>query len=474
MREAGCPATDGSRGSFQGTASKAVCTPLWQSARLLSYTELTTIRMPVHFSNAQDDSRIAELESALATDAALGGNSSEPIELSVILPTFQERENVPEVIALLRRAMAGIRWEAIFVDDDSPDGTAEAVLAHARQDARVRLIHRIGRRGLSSACVEGALASSAPWIAVMDADLQHDERVLPRMLQRAKSELLDLVVGTRHADGGSMGSFHKRRVLLSRLGRVVSQVVCRAEVSDPMSGFFLARRSFVVGCAPRLQRRGFKILLDLFASSERPVRFAEIGYRFRERRHGSSKLDVATAVEYLTLVVSKLAGDLLPPQLVVFALVGLVGMVVHLLALGVLKKWEHEPFFRSEMIATYLAMTVNFLLNNRITFHDRSLHGMRLLRGFASFTLVCSFGAWASVIFAQALLSAGMAWYVAGLSGMILSLGWNYSTSNLFTWRERGRVPVGDRNMGQGEADLRDAGAPGSAALHPLRAERFL
>ena len=393
-------------------------------------------------------------------------NLAEAVELAIILPTFEERENVAEVIARLRLALVGIRWEAIFVDDDSPDGTAEEVLAHARQDTRIRLVHRIGRRGLSSACVEGALASSAPWVAVMDADLQHDERVLPRMLQEAKSGSLDIAVGTRHAQGGSMGCFQRRRVLLSRLGQAVSQVVCRAALSDPMSGFFLARRSFLLDCAPRLQRSGFKILLDLFASSDRPVRFAEVGYRFGERRHGVSKLDVTTAVEYLTLIVSKLTGGLLPPQLVVFAMVGLVGMIVHLLALAVLKNWEHEPFFRSEIIATYLAMTVNFMLNNRITFHDRSLHGMRLARGFASFTLVCSFGAWASVIFAQSLLRGGMVWYVAGLSGLVLSLGWNYSMSNLFTWREP------RQGSSAAAANTRAQVTAASERLQPLHAER--
>ena len=366
----------------------------------------------------------------------------------MVLPTFEERDNIAEVISRLHRTLAGMRWEAIFVDDDSPDGTAAEVLAHARRDAHIRLIHRIGRRGLSSACVEGMLASSAQWVAVMDADLQHDERRLPGMLEEARAGSLDLVVGTRNAQGGSMGSMRRGRVLLSSIGKRISQVVCRASVSDPMSGFFLARRSFVVQCAPRLQHGGFKILLDLFASSQDPVRFAEIGYCFGERRHGRSKLDVTTAVEYLTLIVGKLTGSVCPPQLVVFALVGLVGTAVHLIALGILSLWEHQPFFRSEMIATYLAMTVNFFLNNRITFHDRRLHGMRLLRGLASFTLVCSFGAWASVVFAQALFRGGMAWYLAGLAGLLLSLGWNYSMSNLLTWRApRRELPASLESM---------------------------
>ncbi len=355
--------------------------------------------------------------------------------LSVILPTYNERENIPELLRRLAIALHDLQWEAIFVDDDSPDGTAELVRTFARQDARIRLLHRIGRRGLSSACIEGILASSADWVAVMDADMQHDERVLPRMLSLARQQQLDLVVGTRNADGGSMGDFARGRIILSRLGQRISHAICKCRVSDPMSGFFVARRSFVLACAPRLQSGGFKVLLDLFASSQTPVRFAEVGYTFRTRQHGQSKLDVNTAVEYFTLVVNKLSRDLLPAHFVLFALVGAVGVAIHLASLDLLVSYKHEPFFKAQILATYIAMTANFFFNNAITYRDRSLHGLRLLRGLLSFWLVCSFGAWASVVFARALLNSGARWWVAGLAGLALSSGWNYSMSNLFTWQ---------------------------------------
>ena len=144
------------------------------------------------------------------------------VDLAVVIPTYNERDNVDEVIRRLKGALNGLRWEAIFVDDDSPDGTAGVVREHAERDARIRLLHRIGRRGLSSACIDGILASPADAIAVMDGDLQHDETILPRMLERLRSERLDVAVGTRNADGGSMGEFSSWRVLLSRLGRKIS------------------------------------------------------------------------------------------------------------------------------------------------------------------------------------------------------------------------------------------------------------
>jgi dolichol-phosphate mannosyltransferase len=328
-----------------------------------------------------------------------------------------------------------IRWELIFVDDDSPDGTAELIRAFARRDGRVRLLHRVARRGLSSACIEGIMATSANYVAVMDADLQHDETILPKMLIQLRDQSLDVVVGTRNAQGGSMGSFSRKRVLLSRLGQKISHAVCRSRLSDPMSGFFLLKRSFFLEVVHRLQEGGFKILVDILGSSERPVRVGEVGYCFRNRKHGDSKLDVNTAVEYLFLVVNKLMGGIIPVRFALFSLVGAAGMATHLACLALLLYGFHLHFLAAQIVSTFVAMTENFFLNNLITYRDRSLRGARLLFGVATFWLACSFGAWANVVFARALLQSGIAWYFAGLAGILLSSVWNYSISSLFTWQ---------------------------------------
>jgi dolichol-phosphate mannosyltransferase len=381
-----------------------------------------------------------------------------PIDLVVVLPTYNERENVAEVIARLEDALDGLRWELIFVDDDSPDGTAEVVRSYARRDSRIRLVHRVGRRGLSSACTEGILASSANYIAVMDADMQHDERILPKMLKRLREESLDVVVGTRNSQGGSMGQFGRARLLLSRAGEKISHAVCRCGLSDPMSGFFLVNRNFFLEVVHQLQGGGFKILVDMLASSKRPVRFGEVGYRFRNRRYGESKLEVNTAVEYLFLVVNKLMGGVIPLRFAVFSLVGATGALTHMACLALLLARFHLHFIPAQIAATYVAMTENFFLNNLITYRDRSLRGIHLLSGMASFWVACSFGAWANVIFSHALLLSGRSWYFAGLTGIILSSVWNYSISNLFTWqmprprREvRGAEPI---QVLQGDAEL--------------------
>ena len=362
--------------------------------------------------------------------ASLPRNAS----IAVVLPTFNERENISEVIERLSAALAGLDWELIFIDDDSPDGTSNLVRAYAGEDRRIRLIQRIGRRGLSTACIEGMMATAADYVAVMDADLQHDETILPRMLQRLRSEDLDIVVATRNADG-DMGEFARRRVFLSRMGRLISRIVSGSELTDPMSGFFVLRRSFFLEVVRGLHKGGFKILVDMLATSKRPVRLGEVGYSFRSRLYGESKLDASVAMEYLFLVLDKLTGGIIPTRFFVFALVGSSGLVVHFACLSLLYMRLHLSFTSAQAWATFAAMTGNFFLNNLITFRDRSLHGRYLLIGMFTFWLACSFGAWANVSFAGNLLHSGMPWYLAGLVGNILSAVWNYSISSIFTWQ---------------------------------------
>ncbi|HEV2577832.1 MAG TPA: glycosyltransferase family 2 protein [Acidobacteriaceae bacterium] len=364
------------------------------------------------------------------------------LDLAVVVPTYQERENIAEFIRRLGIALAGLSWELIFVDDDSPDETAEVVRQWTSRDRRVRLLHRIGRRGLSSACIEGIMATSAECVAVMDADMQHDEALLPRMLEQLREDSLDVVIGTRNSDGGSMGEFPAHRVLLSKVGQWVSRAVCRCELSDPMSGFFLVRRGFFLKVVRHLQGNGFKILVDMLASSPRPVRLAEMGYEFRRRTRGESKLCVHTGVEYLLLVISKLMGGLLPVRFAAFALVGAIGLATHLAVLAIMLYGFHLHFIAAQAIAATVAMIENFFLNNLITYRDRSLRGLRWLTGLASFCVACSFGAWANVIVARSLYAGGLPWYAAGMLGTLLSAVWNYSVTSLFTWQTPRRTAV--------------------------------
>ncbi len=356
-------------------------------------------------------------------------------ELAIIVPTYNERENIVPLLDLLAAALPEIEYEVIFVDDDSPDGTADLVREISLRDPRVRVLHRIDRRGLASACVEGMLATAAPNVAVMDADLQHDERILPQMLGRLKSEQLDIVVGSRNVQGGSMGEFAKRRIFLSTLGRRFSRRVCGCEIQDPMSGFFLVSRPFLMDVVHRVSAIGFKILVDLLASSQRPVRLREIPYRFRTRLHGESKLDILVAVEYLQLLLDKFIGDFIPPTFVLFALVGCAGVALHVGLLSLQLFWLHIAFGPAQVIAALVAMTGNFLVNNAITYRDRRLRGWNILQGLVLFYIACSIGLLINVEIADFARNVGVKWYLAGLFGLAAGSVWNYGVTRMLTWR---------------------------------------
>ncbi|MBV9860286.1 MAG: glycosyltransferase family 2 protein [Alphaproteobacteria bacterium] len=360
-----------------------------------------------------------------------------PVELAVIVPTLNERDNVGLLVQRLNAALAGLRWEAIFVDDDSPDGTADVVRALARRQGNVRCVQRLGRRGLASACVEGILSSAAPYLAVMDGDLQHDESLIPEMLARLKSGRLDIVVASRYAAEGSLGEWQRSRVVISDWAGRLGRLVVKAELTDPMSGFFVVDRSAFAAAMRSLSGQGFKILLDLFASAPRPLAFAEVPLRFRQRLHGESKLDALVAWEYLMLILQKLVGPLVPVRFLLFSMIGGLGVVTHLATLWLAANVFAAAFPIAQSLATIAAMTGNFLLNNLFTYRDRRLRGSRLLTGLISFYAVCGVGAAANVGVAAHLFGGHHSWWLAGLAGAAVSAVWNYAMSSIFTWRAR-------------------------------------
>jgi dolichol-phosphate mannosyltransferase len=357
-------------------------------------------------------------------------------ELSIVVPTYKERGNVAELVRRLDAALAGIAWEAIFVDDNSPDGTAQAVKDLAAGDSRVRCLRRVGRRGLAGACIEGMLSSASPFVAVMDADLQHDEKVLPQMLARLKGGA-DLVAGTRYVEGGNAGSFSQSRGAISRLATRLTHRLVGTNLSDPMSGFFMMRRDRFDDIAPRLSPVGFKILLDIAATGGERLAIAEQPYVFGTRFDGESKFNAQIGVEFLGLLLAKMTGDLVDPRFLFFAIVGTVGLVVHLIALSLALAMIPDQFRAAQALATLVAMTSNFLLNNELTYRDRRLKGVAMFRGFLLFCLIGSVGALTNVDLASWLYSERQVWWVAGAAGAIMGALWNYAMSTLFVWRAR-------------------------------------
>lgn len=369
--------------------------------------------------------------------------ASRGVELTVVVPTFNEQANVPLVLERLDACLGRTRWEVIFVDDDSPDGTADTVRRLAVEDGRVRCVQRLGRRGLSSACIEGMLASAAPFLAVIDGDLQHDETLLPRMLDLLRAGETDIVVGSRYLEGTGVAGWDERRRRISRLATRVAQRLLRIELSDPMSGFFMLRRDVFEQAARRLSGVGFKILLDLLASSPRSLRVRELSYRFRTRKAGRSKLDGRAVQEFGMLLLDKTIGRWIPPRFVLFVAVGASGVAVHLAVLAALLDIADASFVTAQAAATALAMTWNFALDNELTFRDHRLRGWRWARGWLSFSLACSVGAAANVGIAAQLFAHDTSWLLSAIGGITVSAVWNYAVTSIYTWgpaagRQRG------------------------------------
>ena len=356
-------------------------------------------------------------------------------ELCVVVPVLNERDNIVPLVAALHRVLEGIAWEVMFVDDDSRDGTRDAIRATALHDSRVRMIHRIGRRGLASAFIEGAMASQAPLIAAMDGDLQHDEALLPRMRAELQAGA-DIVIGSRYVEGGGIGAWNATRAGMSDLATRLGKIVLRTQVADPMSGFFMLKRDVFDRAVRNLSAIGFKILLDIIASLPEPPRIVELPFQFRTRVSGESKLDAGVLRDYALLLADKLVGHIVPVRFLMFAAVGTFGIAAHLVVLFAALKLAHLSFDSSQAIATALAIIGNFILNNAFTFGDRRLRGWAFLRGLSTFALICGVGAIGNLSVAAFLFGPAMtSWWLAGMVGAVMSLVWNYAVSSVITWR---------------------------------------
>ena len=359
------------------------------------------------------------------------------LELSVIVPVFNEADNVELLVSRLTLALADIEWEVIFVDDGSTDFTQRKVEVMAQCDRRIRILQRVGRRGLSSAVVEGFLSSSSPVVAVIDGDLQHDETILPGLYHAILTGNADIAIGTRYAAGGSVGDWADNRARISRFATLLAGLVMKTTVSDPMSGFFAVRRDIAVECAPRLSSVGYKLLLDILASMPRQLKVAEIPYHFRNRLAGYSKLDNAVALEYLELLADKIVGRFVPVKLIMFGTIGVIGTAVHLAILALCLNVLGTGFSTAQTVATACAMTFNFALNNELTYRDRKLSGKNWFKGWVSFCAACSLGALANVGIGSMLYSDAWSWWVAGIAGAAVGSVWNYAATSWLTWKKK-------------------------------------
>ncbi|MBE7197751.1 MAG: glycosyltransferase family 2 protein [Parafilimonas terrae] len=359
--------------------------------------------------------------------------------LTIVSPTYNERLNVRPFTLSIAKVMKDVPWEVIFVDDDSPDGTCAEIIALSREGFPVRVIRRIGRRGLASAVVEGAMSARSDIIAVMDSDMQHDEAKLPEMLRALTETDADVVVASRMIEGGGMGDWSAGRQKMSALATQASRLLVGQTLTDPMSGYFMTRRSVFDRTIYDLSQQGYKILLDILSSSSTKLKVVEIPDVFRSRARGSSKIDTMVLIEYGFLIIDKLSKGLIPPKFVLFAFVGGLGLGVHLVVLRTLML-SGSTFLAAQTMATLVAMAFNFLLNNYTTYRSDRLSGFGLVTGYFIFAAVCSLGAFANISVANLTMDQLHSWPLAGIAGAIMSSVFNFGVSTRFVWRAQRRV----------------------------------
>ncbi|RPF70739.1 glycosyltransferase family 2 protein [Aurantiacibacter spongiae] len=368
--------------------------------------------------------------------AAPQAQSSAPLELAIVLPTLNEHDNIAPMVRRLEDALGPTGWEAVFVDDNSSDGTAEEARRIAQADPRIRVIQRIGRRGLASAAIEGMCATAAPFVAVMDADHQHDPALLADMLAAVRSGGYDLAYASRFAEGGNAdGLSSKGRETGSRVANALARKLTGSELTDAMSGFFLLRSEQLRAQADKLSGIGFKIMLDILATAEPRMKVKEFPLKFATRLSGESKLDHGVILDFVGGLAERWFGRFVPARFVLFGLVGGLGVIVHMSVLAAIYWPDSIGFGWAQAIATMVAMTFNFWLNNLLTYRDKKLAGADgLFWGWLKFCGSCAVGAFANVAVATVLEEQGFVWWGAALVGVAIASVWNYALSSKFVW----------------------------------------
>lgn len=376
--------------------------------------------------------------------------------LSVITPTYNEALNVVPLLDALGDALAEIPHEILVVDDDSPDHTWEIAEDYASHTRTVRVLRRFSDHGLSSAVMAGMEASNGAVLAVIDADLQHDERALPAMVERIVSGEADVVVGTRSGDGGSYGDWSWFRRFVSWVAAMIARIFLRVGTSDPMSGFFAISRDAYLRTAPAVNPRGFKILLE-FIGRNPDLRIAEVGYRFRNRVAGETKMSPSIIRSYLLAVFELRFGRQVKGQFFLYSLVGASGVLVNLAVFALLEVFDlgavHLGFSRpvrwSLIGGIAVSMVWNFALNNWFTFWERRFRGSSVAWGFVLFALVSVLGVVVHVAVFQFLQANGWGDDLLGIEvarvlhdvvGYVVALVSNYFLNVNYIWRRRAAV----------------------------------
>lgn len=356
-------------------------------------------------------------------------------DLTIIIPTLNERENVPILLEKLNVLLASIEYEVIIVDDNSKDKTWEVANNLKSIYKNLTVIRRINRNGLSSAVIEGFVIAESENILVMDADLQHDEDIIPQMLQEINNGY-NVVIGSRYIDGGSMGQWGKLRVWISQFATKIAKIVLRHDIKDTMSGFFMVKKDIVNNCLERLSGKGFKILLDILTNShDIDINVKEVPYTFKTRQLGESKLSSSVIFQFLEFLYLKTIGRVIPFRFFIFSLVGCFGAILHFLFLTIFYKVIQLEFNLALIIAIEVAIIFNYFFNNILTFKDKRIKGIQIILGLFSYNLITLFGGFINFCISNYLIFNGLHWIFSSLIGATAGVLWNYILTKSIIWR---------------------------------------
>ncbi len=360
--------------------------------------------------------------------------------ISIVIPTYNEVENIITLLKNLTFLVNDFQYEIIVVDDDSPDGTSDEVNKYMKFNKRIKLITRIGRSGLSSAIKEGLIFAQGKYLLVLDGDGQHHPSFILDMLQEIKKNRSDIVIGSRFLNTSKLEGLSKKRSLGSKIANKLARISLHrnySKLTDYLSGCFCLERESNKKFIRKIEINGFKFLYELLSLSKGNLMVNEVPLIFKERKFGNSKLDIAIVWDFLISIIHNFTLRLLPRRAISFGLVGISGVFVQLFITSFLVEILLFNFYNALPFAVIIAATSNFLINNQVTFRSERLKNSALLIGLLKFLIVASLPVIANVGITTAFykyISADT--FIAQIAGIAIVYAWNYLASSSFVWRK--------------------------------------
>jgi len=356
-------------------------------------------------------------------------------DLSIVIPTYNEASNIIAIIESINSTLGDVAsYEIIVVDDNSKDKTWELAEQYADKYKNITCFRRITSKGLSSAVIDGFMISRGKFISVIDADLQHDESILPKMLNYCHNGA-DLAIGSRYCQDGSTGEWGLIRKLISKVATKISQKIGNIYMSDPMSGFFMIRRDVFLNVVDKLNAKGYKILLDIVSQLDASkINMIEVPYTFKKRSRGESKLTPEVVFQLIDFIYLKIVGNYIPIEYVKFVTVGAIGAVVHFTILYLMHIVFDNNYQNALIIAIEFSLIINYFINNLWTFKEKTHTGLKKIIGLVKFNILSGVGGIISYYISISLFDSGVNWIFASTIGAIVASLWNYNLNKILTW----------------------------------------